>query len=134
LVSSQAVEALLERPWHQDDEFLLLTVVQVESGSSGDSLSAGVRRMAIFQRHEKLVSDFAARIAAYLPEQVIDTRVVGGAAAEQIVKWATDWQADMIVLGTHGRKGFDKLRYGSVAEAVLKQSPCSVRIVKQKVE
>lgn len=43
---------------------------------------------------------------------------------------AQSWKPDLIVMGSHGRKGFEKFLLGSVAEAVLASSNCSVEIVK----
>lgn len=46
-----------------------------------------------------------------------------------IVQAATDIKADLIVLGTHGRSGFDRLMLGSIAEAVLRKAPCPVMTI-----
>lgn len=53
-----------------------------------------------------------------------------GDAAAEIVKYAADMGADVIVLGTHGRTGVDRLVLGSVAERVVRDAPCSVLVVK----
>jgi nucleotide-binding universal stress UspA family protein len=49
-----------------------------------------------------------------------------GDAASVIVDRALDSAADLVVLGTHGRSGFDRLIHGSVTEQVLQRSPCPV--------
>lgn len=54
------------------------------------------------------------------------TRV--GDPAAMIVQVATDQNASLIVLGTHGRQGLDRLLKGSVAETVLHRAPCAVFI------
>ncbi|MGD9681693.1 MAG: universal stress protein [Candidatus Obscuribacterales bacterium] len=130
LVSKQAVAFIADRPALETDSFMILSVVAQVAGT--DSHKSGVARKESFESQEKLVEEFALQLKEHFPENAIETKVVGGTAAEQIVSWARQWGADMIVLGTHGRKGFDKLRYGSVAEAVLKESDCSVRIVKAR--
>jgi nucleotide-binding universal stress UspA family protein len=53
-----------------------------------------------------------------------------GDPAEEIVNFAAEAQMDMIVLGTHGRSGVERLVLGSVAESVLRSAPCSVLIAK----
>ena len=53
-------------------------------------------------------------------------RVVSGYAAEEIVSAAEEVGADLIVLGTHGRKGIDKILFGSVAEKVIKTAKAPV--------
>jgi nucleotide-binding universal stress UspA family protein len=46
--------------------------------------------------------------------------------SEEIVENARQWGADLIVLGTHGRRGLNRLLLGSVAEGVIRISPVSV--------
>jgi nucleotide-binding universal stress UspA family protein len=60
--------------------------------------------------------------------------IVGGRIADQIVKDATDWRADLIVLGTHGRRGLKRLALGSDAELVLRRSPVPVLLVREEPE
>jgi nucleotide-binding universal stress UspA family protein len=56
--------------------------------------------------------------------------VVAGAAREAILEYAANWPADMIVIGSHGRKGLDKLLLGSVSEHVVRRAACSVQVVR----
>lgn len=51
-----------------------------------------------------------------------------GPVAATIVATATELRADLIVLGTHDRRGLDRLLHGSVAEQVLHDAPCAVFI------
>ncbi|MGL6095341.1 MAG: universal stress protein [Fimbriiglobus sp.] len=53
-----------------------------------------------------------------------------GDPASEIVKYADENGVDVIVLGTHGRSGVDRLVLGSVAERVMRDAPCSVLVVK----
>jgi nucleotide-binding universal stress UspA family protein len=53
-----------------------------------------------------------------------------GDPATEIVNYARDAGMDLIVMGTHGRTGLDRLLMGSVAEKVLRESACSVLVVK----
>lgn len=55
-----------------------------------------------------------------------------GAAFREIPKAAEELQADLIVLGTHGRTGLDHLMMGSVAERVAHRAACHVLLVKPK--
>ncbi len=56
-----------------------------------------------------------------------------GQPAQQICKSAKDWQADLIVLGSHGRKGLNELVMGSVSNYVSHHVPCDVLLVHQQV-
>jgi nucleotide-binding universal stress UspA family protein len=53
-----------------------------------------------------------------------------GDPAGEIVRYGRDVGADLIVMGTHGRTGLDRLLMGSVAERVLRDAACSVLVVK----
>lgn len=58
----------------------------------------------------------------------IDIRVVvvHGAPVEEIVSLSREGGFDMVVMGTHGRTGFQHILMGSVAEAVVRRAPCPV--------
>jgi len=58
------------------------------------------------------------------------TLLLNGDPAQQIVRAAKSKRMDLIVAGTHGRKGFSKFFLGSVAERVLTSAPCPVVTVK----
>lgn len=50
--------------------------------------------------------------------------------AREIVKEAEKWKADLIVVGSHGRRGFDRMTMGSVSEHVALHAPCSVEVIR----
>lgn len=75
---------------------------------------------------EKLKNDFDR-------ELVIQEFIVDGNISHEIVKVAKDFNASMIVMGTHGRTGFDHFISGSVAESVTRHASCPVLIVPNKV-
>lgn len=52
------------------------------------------------------------------------------AIAEAVAEDASAWPAHLVVLATHGRQGLDRLRMGSVAEAILRVSPAPVLLVR----
>ena len=56
--------------------------------------------------------------------------VVVGYAAEEILEIAAKEDADLIVMGTHGRKGIDRILFGSVAERVVKNSHVPVLTIR----
>lgn len=58
--------------------------------------------------------------------------VVSGKPSEAIIQTAGERQADLIVLGSHGRTGVERLLMGSVAERVIVLASCAVLVVKKK--
>ena len=59
---------------------------------------------------------------------------VGERPADLIVQEAKAWPADLIVLGTHGRRGIKRLALGSDAELVLRMSPVPVLLIRDQPE
>jgi nucleotide-binding universal stress UspA family protein len=74
----------------------------------------------------------AQRAGMTCEQQLIET--LGGRAADEIVKQARQWRAELIVLGTHGRRGIKRLAMGSDAELVLRQAPVPVLLVRDQPE
>ena len=62
----------------------------------------------------------------------VTTAIEDGNAKSTIVDAAAKWPADMVVLGSHGRKGLDRFLLGSVSEGVARHAPCSVLIVRRR--
>jgi nucleotide-binding universal stress UspA family protein len=60
----------------------------------------------------------------------VEAEVDEGDPKSKIVEDAARWNADLIVLGSHGRKGVDRFLMGSVSDAVSRHAPCSVQIVR----
>ena len=58
------------------------------------------------------------------------TRLVAGVPCIEIISRANETQADMIVIGTHGRTGMKHLLIGSVAERVVRTASCPVLTVR----
>ena len=55
---------------------------------------------------------------------------IGGVAADLILAQAKEWQADLLVMGTHGRRGLARLAMGSDAEQVVRGAPVPVMLVR----
>ena len=61
---------------------------------------------------------------------VLDTELISGVPSEEIVKFANE--DDLLIIANHGKKGIDRFILGSVSEEVIRNSPCSVLVVKVK--
>ena len=58
--------------------------------------------------------------------------IIGGTAAVEITRQARRARADLIVIGTHGRRGLKRLALGSDAEQVVRNSPVPVLLVRAR--
>ena len=59
-----------------------------------------------------------------------DTIFVEGHAGPEIIRIATELNTDLLVVGTHGYTGWNRLTIGSVAEFVVRHAPCAVLTIK----
>jgi len=90
--------------------------------------------------HEPLLRDHRARAQTHLDRLAARAKRRGvrastllldfAVAHERIVQVAKTRRAHLIVMGTHGRTGLERLLLGSVAEQVLRDAACSVLVVK----
>ncbi len=84
------------------------------------------------RRGGKEVLDAAEKIA--IAEGIRPTCVmvesIGGVAADLILEKAAEWHADVIVMGTHGRRGIFRLAMGSDAEQVVRAATIPVMLIR----
>lgn len=85
-------------------------------------------RTQSFDRARAMVERVAARLESRGFHPTVATPDADPPRA--IIDAAREWPADLIVLGSHGRRGFERLLLGSVAESVVRHAPCSVDIVR----
>jgi nucleotide-binding universal stress UspA family protein len=65
-------------------------------------------------------------IQEHFPDVQTEGYVANGYAAEEILNYANEQQVDMIIMGTHGRRGIDRVLFGSVAEKIVKTAKVPV--------
>jgi nucleotide-binding universal stress UspA family protein len=83
---------------------------------------------------ERVVRELQERLSALLPALGgHDNRaeVIVGTPAKGIAEYAREQGADLIVMGTHGRRGVSHALLGSVAERVLRTAPCPVLTIRR---
>ena len=78
----------------------------------------------ILAKAEALARKSGVRVRTVLVE------TMAGPAADAIVREAKKWKADLIVMGTHGRRGVRRIVMGSDAEQVLRETPVPVLLVR----
>jgi len=138
--SRAAIRSVAARPWPKGSLFQVLSVEDLAVGAApltGSPLSSiypatllqelltDARNRAIRavdEGREALQNQHCSVVAAR-PAPSGDPRVV-------ILDTAQEWPADLIVLGSHGRRGLDRLLMGSVAEGVAIHAHCSVEVVR----
>jgi nucleotide-binding universal stress UspA family protein len=85
---------------------------------------------------EAFVAQAADLIKTAFPDSgiTIETEAVMGAPDHTIVEIAKDWNADLIIVGSHGHGFWGRMMLGSVSDSIMHHAPCSVMIVRQRVK
>lgn len=83
---------------------------------------------------QKLVEESASAIRKCFPKIEISTEIKMGATDRVIVETAAEWNADLIVVGSHGRGFWGRALIGSVSDSVIHHAPCSVVVVRKAAE
>ena len=60
----------------------------------------------------------------------VERRVITGVPHEEIINFVSANKIDLVIMGTHGRKGIDKILFGSTAAQVVRHAPCPVLTVR----
>jgi nucleotide-binding universal stress UspA family protein len=128
--SEAAAKSLAEQLRPQDTEVRVVCVVEPITISEPPQMSLGyypeledqlLQAGEVVDRAAKTLSSAGFRVT---------TSVRTGDARSVILDDAAEWHADLIVLGSHGRKGLGRFFLGSVSEAVARHAHCSVQIVR----
>ena len=89
-----------------------------------------VPHMPIAQFEDELLASARKKMDSFLAENLKgvahESAVLAGDVAEEIIRSVAEMGAGMIIMGTHGYKGVEKILFGSVAEKVVKTAPCPV--------
>jgi nucleotide-binding universal stress UspA family protein len=98
-----------------------------------------VPQMSMPNLEQDLIEGAEERMSSFCAEQEVFFKNAGvteithhvflGDVAEQIVEFAAKNNGDLIVMGTHGYKGLEKIMFGSVADKVVRSAPCPVMTI-----
>jgi len=105
----------------------LLTLSSEFYGTVFDDITDSLRKAgrSILAHAETVAGEQELKIETELLESI------GTPAGELIVKAAEEWRADLIVCGTHGRRGLRRIVMGSDAEYIVRSSPVPVLLIRK---
>lgn len=131
--SLAAVQSVIARPWPANTEIRVLNVVEPPSLLMEREMAAYDPEFeavwkALRERAKDLVTKAAEKLRA--AKLNVSTALTEGDPKSLIIDAANEWAADLIVVGSHGRKGFKRFLMGSVSEAVVRHARCSVEVVR----
>lgn len=134
--SYQALEAAAELALHFDAHLTVVTVIPPQPGPLATADGLGTPAAAEGPSPDDLRRQTEIRLAETVHERVpdeIQVRLVVsmGDPAEEILAAADRESADALVIATHGRTGWRRFLFGSVAERVVRHSLCPVLTIRQ---
>src|SRR4029077_1613910 len=138
--SQAAVKSLASRPWPSGSGVRIISAVQLlvpENQMSAASLSSvypaslleDVMNEARGRAQEAVANARKGLLASGLKLSQSETMPIGDPPVT-ILNQATEWGADLIVLGSHGWRGIDRVLMGSVSESVALHAHCSVEVIR----
>jgi len=131
--STTALKSIAERPWPEETEFKVISVPEFAVWL-GDFPSFPLGQVEELNRS----AIGAAKAAVALGGEILARKglkvttsiaMEREAPAKTILEEAKNWKADLLVVGSHGRRGFDRFAMGSVSESVAINAHCSVEVV-----
>jgi nucleotide-binding universal stress UspA family protein len=138
LDDSRCSEVVLERiatmPWPKDTRFLVLSAVAPIFVGPGEATSADVIGH-LLEEQEQYHLEIAKRGTERLRTAGLtaETRVIVQDPRSALLDAARTGPMDLIVVGSHGRTGIQKLLLGSVASHVVTHAHCSVLVIREQV-
>jgi nucleotide-binding universal stress UspA family protein len=136
MCSDAAVAEVARRPWPTGSEVKIISAAELPAlpALTPESLPphyAGEIKRAARDRASALVANAAATLRASASQDLqLATEVIVDSPKDAIIEEAERWHADLIMVGSHGYRGYERSLLGSVSQAVASQARCSVEIVR----
>jgi nucleotide-binding universal stress UspA family protein len=127
-----AFETAVEMAQRDSAELLVLHVIEGRPVVSEwfPTHSLGEMTVRMEEKAHQAVETLLTCTAPKTEGLAVTTIIVNGVPFVEILKQATTWKADLIVLGATGAASVDEIFFGSTAERVLKGAACSVLVVR----
>jgi nucleotide-binding universal stress UspA family protein len=128
--SRQALRAATKLARHSESS---LAVVHVTRRKRPDSHIVAEQMGITFDSRQAALVQLSKLIEGAVPSDLQPTRmVIDGVPFDEIAKAARSWEADLIVIATHGYTGLKHVLLGSTAERVVRYAPCPVLVVRHR--
>lgn len=141
--STDVMSEVLGRKWPENARFKVITAIEPLpfqaysglgpwEGSGNEEFSELVRKTVEAEKESaaQILESAVSRLKASFPNAEVTSEMLDGYAKDRLLAYAREWPADLIVLGSHGRRGFVQFVLGSVSKATALHAPCSVLVVR----
>jgi nucleotide-binding universal stress UspA family protein len=139
-MAALAAKSVAERPWPAGTEVRVLSAVEMVLTTYQAALeppfvndeAMEVLREAAMQRAQNAVAAAEEIVASSSLKTSESISVLVNSPKQIILDEAQAWGADLIVVGSHGRRGISRFLLGSVSEAVATHAACSVEVIRKR--
>jgi nucleotide-binding universal stress UspA family protein len=136
--SERAARSIAERPWPEGTEIEAMSVVELHLGTTqalfeppfGDNDQLELQRARGMKRAEDAVASAVEILSKTFPKVNESISVLLDGPKSVIIDEADKWEADLIVVGSHGHRGIERFLLGSVSEGVALHAHCSVEVIR----
>ncbi|MEP7336168.1 MAG: universal stress protein [Acidobacteriota bacterium] len=113
-------------------DVMLLCAIEPMPACTAESMMAIAHNSQTIQaKVEKAVEEARDKLRTNFPEWMIQQQIMHGSPMIEIPRMADEWDADLIVTGTHDPSWLERLLVGSVSRSIASNAACSVRVVRE---
>jgi len=129
--STRAFKVALDIAKKRNSKITILTCLELDAShhlyyEARPSPQQIKKQSKVVKKHHEKLKSLAKKINIPVKSQIL----ISGSAVSNIVTFAKSRKHDLVVIGSHGRTGFDKWLLGSVANGVSQKTTCPILIVK----
>ena len=134
--SDAAVEEVARRPWPDGSSIKVLTAYELPMPPTPETWALPLNYyeemdISLRKQARNIVDEALKTLKPKLGKTIsIDATSVPGPARTVILDEAESWGADLIVMGSHGYRAWERFLLGSVSQAVVSHAKCSVEVVR----
>jgi nucleotide-binding universal stress UspA family protein len=132
--SVTAAKSIALRPWPEGTEVKVVGAVKVIAAAADPWYPVGDIAVRLLEEHSRQAQEYVEICEKMMRDAGLQATgaVLTESAKASLVDEARDWGADLLVVGSHGRRGLNRILMGSVSEAVAMHAPCSVDVIRRQ--
>ncbi|HEX3253123.1 MAG TPA: universal stress protein [Pyrinomonadaceae bacterium] len=134
--SDAAVEEVAKRPWPEGSIIKVLTAYELPVPPTAETWALPLNYfdemdVALAKQSQNIVDGAVGKLKSKLHKSIaVDGVILPGPPRTVILDEAERWNADLIVVGSHGYRAWERFLLGSVSQAVVSHAKCSVEVVR----
>ena len=134
--SDAAVIEVGRRPWPDGSAIEVLTTFELPSPPTPETWALPLNffeemDLALQKQARNVVEDAIEKLKPRLSKTIsLDAKILPGPPQSVILDEAEEWGADLIVVGSHGYRAWERFLLGSVSQSVVSHAKCSVEVVR----